>query len=178
MLTIDSKSCHQPRSSHAQALSTSEISHAACDRDANFQCKSGMSSLPPIASAGNCHTSLTAKLSFASYSRLLPSTMPGSSKLLSHSSSLLIQSRRPSNQYVAASAQIHNSELREEGLVTLQPQALSAFFGDIRSAMTQIQRSLDKLDPSGFRTTSKSCLYRLYRQQRVNSPQVWLNKAT
>lgn len=46
-------------------------------------------------------------------------------------------------------------------MVALQPEALSAFFGDIRSAMTQIQRSLDRLDPGGSRSTSRpylSCL--------------------
>lgn len=37
---------------------------------------------------------------------------------------------------------------REEGLETLQPQALNAFFGDLRSAVTKIQSVLDKIDPS------------------------------
>lgn len=54
---------------------------------------------------------------------------------------------------------------REDGLIALQPEALGAFFGDIRSAMTQIQKSLDRLDQSVNRSPSKLHPTRLHGEQ-------------
>lgn len=67
---------------------------------------------------------------------------------------------------------------REDGLVALQPEALSAFFGDIRSAITQIQKSLDRLDRSVNKSSSKPYLARLNREQRLKCTQIWLMKVT
>lgn len=65
---------------------------------------------------------------------------------------------------------------REDDLVALQPEALSAFFGDIRSAITQIQKSLDRLDRSVNKSPSKPYLVRFRRQQRLKYTQIRLMK--